>query len=44
MRNQNYKKKVEKINQFNIDFDECQFDDGLQDAVKEFNKRANQLA
>lgn len=39
MRSRNFKPLVSKINQLNIDFDENEFDDGLNEAVKIFKKK-----
>lgn len=44
MKSRGYKKKVEQINQFQLDFgDHNDYDDHFEKAVKEFEKRANQL-
>ena len=44
MAGRGYKKKAEKINQFKLDFgDTNDFDDHLEKAVKEFEKRAQTL-
>ena len=36
MAGRGYKKKVEQINQFQLDFGDADYDDNLQKAVKEF--------
>ena len=44
MASRGYKKKVERMNQFQLDFGEEKYDDTLANAVKEFNERAESIS
>jgi len=43
MESRGYKKKVEQMNQFQLDFGENDYDDNLMNATKEFKERAIEI-
>ena len=43
MDSRGYKKKVEQMNQFQLDFGENDYDDNLMNAAKEFKERAAEI-